>query len=356
MRDALERLGGFEDAAGRADRPGRRAARALPQQARVLVRRRRERRARARLPSPRPLRRDRRRDRATCSPPSASTRCASAVKAWCREEGLSACDRRAADGLAAQPGRARGPPHGPAAGAPRHEPGRLPRRRSWPPRARPTRLLWTRAAGVAETTRDGETELLKGKREARGGAERAALPDLPRRVLPDEHRDGGAALRARRRAGRAHRPRAGARPLLRHRHDRAGAGRSTPARSGAWSSSRRRWPTRSRTPASTASTTRSSSPATCAPAMRPLLEQLRQARRGRGGPAPRRAVAEGRAAAARGRGRSGSSTCRATPPRSRRTRARWPTPATSSRRCGRSTCSRRRRTSSAWRCCAAPAA
>ena len=76
VRDALERLGGFADP---------------PVEPIVAAEQRegyrnkleysfgdgRERRAGARLPSRRALRPDRRRDRATCSPPSGSTRCAS---------------------------------------------------------------------------------------------------------------------------------------------------------------------------------------------------------------------------------------------------------------------------------------
>ena len=52
-----------------------------------------------------------------------------------------------------------------------------------------------------------------------GGAQRHALPDLPPRLLPDEHRDGRAPLRDRRRGGRAERDRAPLRPLLRDRDD-----------------------------------------------------------------------------------------------------------------------------------------
>ena len=47
---------------------------------------------------------------------------------------------------------------------------------------------------------------------------------------------------------------------------------------------------------------------------------------------------------------SGSSTCRATPPRSLPTRARWWTPGMSYAACSPWTCSPRRRISSAWRC------
>ena len=57
------------------------------------------------------------------------------------------------------------------------------------------------------------------QRLPRRGAQRPAVPHLPARLLPDEHRNGGEALRARRRVRRAERLRARLRPLLRDRHD-----------------------------------------------------------------------------------------------------------------------------------------
>ena len=56
-------------------------------------------------------------------------------------------------------------------------------------------------------------------REARG----TSILDLPHRLLSDQHRDGGAALRDRRRVRGPIRPRAGVRPLLRDRDDRPDA-------------------------------------------------------------------------------------------------------------------------------------
>ena len=72
------------------------------------------------------------------------------------------------------------------------------RARSAGPRRRRRRrrsVLWTRIESVAETTQGGETELLSGTDyldEELGGM-RAA--DLARGVLPDQHRDGRAAVR-----------------------------------------------------------------------------------------------------------------------------------------------------------------
>ena len=109
-------------------------------------------------------------------------------------------------------------------------------------------VLWTHTANVAETTRDGETELLERRRLDRGAARRAPLPHLERRLLPDEHGDGRAAVRLRGRGGGPDRRGEGVRPLLRHRDDRPVAGAPTRARSGAWRSWRAPWPTPSRTP------------------------------------------------------------------------------------------------------------
>ena len=183
------------------------------------------------------------------------------------------------------------------------------------------------------------------------GARRPALRDLARGVLPDEHRDGRAALRRRRAStpalqgwervydlfcgiGTIGLTLAAARRRGLGPRDRRGGGR-------------RRDRQRAR---ATRSTTRASSPATCASRCASSSSSAGRARRRRRRPAARGPVAEGRAPDHRGRARSGSSTSRATRRRSRRT------PRSSSRRatrcaaCGRSTCSRRRRTSSASRC------
>jgi 23S rRNA (uracil1939-C5)-methyltransferase len=84
-----------------------------------------------------------------------------AVKAWCREEGLSAYDRREGAGflrnLVVREGRRSGQVQ-----------ARLVtsegdfRAHELAEAVDATGVLWTRTAGVAETTREGETELLKG--------------------------------------------------------------------------------------------------------------------------------------------------------------------------------------------------
>ena len=163
-------------------------------------------------------------------------------------------------------------------------------------------LFWTQAAGVAETTA-GRVHPAPGRRaRARGGARRPALRHLPRRVLPDEHRDGRACstaiavdyaelrgwdrvfdlycgigtigLSLAGRAGRAV-----------GRRDRRGGGRAT----------------RSPTPGATRSPTRSSSPATCGSRCASSCDKRRPARRARRRPAARRPVAEDRPARDRGR-------------------------------------------------------
>ena len=65
------------------------------------------------------------------------------------------------------------------------------------------------------------------RRGDRGGALRPALPGAPERVPADEHGDGRAALRARARVRAADGRGERLRPLLRHRDDRAHAGRAT---------------------------------------------------------------------------------------------------------------------------------
>ena len=179
----------------------------------------------------------------------------------------------AATRAAAQPRRARGPAHGPAAGPARHEPGRDVPVAELAAATPADSVPLDPGRGRGRDHARGRDEIVKGSALSRGGAVGPAPAHLARRVLSDQHRDGRAPLRRGGRAGRPDRPRAGARPLLRDRHHRARRWRSTRARSGASRWWRRRWPTPSRTPASTASTTPGSSPATCALAMRPLLEQ-----------------------------------------------------------------------------------
>ena len=84
---------------------------------------------------------------------------------WCRAQGLERLRPPRAAGLAAQPRRARGPAHRRAAGAPRDLRRRRARPRpASPRRSTPTSVLWTRAAGVGETTAGGDTELARRRR------------------------------------------------------------------------------------------------------------------------------------------------------------------------------------------------
>ena len=139
---------------------------------------------------------------------------------------------------AAQPGRPRGAAHGADPDPPRH-------RRSATSPNRPSTC--TRSSPSDSGSSEGPTGVLaRGVPE--GGALRAEVEDLPRRLLPDQHRDGRAPLCRRRRVRRAERQREGLRPVLRDRHDRADDGGRGPARSGAWRSSPRRSPTPSATP------------------------------------------------------------------------------------------------------------
>ena len=126
------------------------------------------------------------------------------VKAWCRAEGLSTWDRRDQSGmlrnLVVREGRRTGQLQARLVTSP----GDF-RDAEFAAAVPADSVLWTRAAGVAETTRDGETKVLRGKAKLEEELSGLTLPDLPRRVLPDEHGDGGAPLRHRRGAGRADR-------------------------------------------------------------------------------------------------------------------------------------------------------
>ena len=106
-----------------------------------------------------------------------------------------------AHGPAAQPRRARGPAHGPAAGAARHRS----RRDRRPEPGGGGRLRGPVVDDDRRARRDdagGETHQARRQPHARGGALRAELLDRAQRVLSDEHRDGRAALRHRRRPRR----------------------------------------------------------------------------------------------------------------------------------------------------------
>jgi 23S rRNA (uracil1939-C5)-methyltransferase len=102
-----------------------------------------------------------------------------AVKAWCREEGLSAWDRRDQSGmlrnLVVREGRRTGQVQARIVTSP----GDF--RAAELAAAIPAdSVLWTRAAGVAETTRDGVTELLRGTEKIE-----EELSGLKFRISPD---------------------------------------------------------------------------------------------------------------------------------------------------------------------------
>jgi 23S rRNA (uracil1939-C5)-methyltransferase len=84
-----------------------------------------------------------------------------AVKAWCREEGLSVYDRRDQTGilrnLVVREGRRTGDLQARLVTSPADL--RVPELAATVPA---TSFLWTRTAGLAETSRDGETDALKG--------------------------------------------------------------------------------------------------------------------------------------------------------------------------------------------------
>ena len=127
-----------------------------------------------------------------------------AVVEWCRGAGPRRLRPPRADGLPAQPRRPRGPPHRRPAGPPRHQRGHV-RRRRLRGRARGRRrraVLDADRRASPRSTAGGETDHLAGApqlREELGGLE---LRHLAGGVLPDEHRDGRAALRRRRRVRR----------------------------------------------------------------------------------------------------------------------------------------------------------
>ena len=131
-----------------------------------------------------------------------------AAEAWCREEGLSAYDRRDHTGLlrnlVVREGRRTGTVQA------RIVTSRGDFRTAEFAAALPADgVLWTQIEGVAETTRGGQDEEALGPGGDRGAdrdrRHHAAVQDLARRLLPDEHRDGGAPVRRGGGAGRAER-------------------------------------------------------------------------------------------------------------------------------------------------------
>jgi 23S rRNA (uracil1939-C5)-methyltransferase len=103
-----------------------------------------------------------------------------AVKAWCRTEGLSAWDRRSQQGvlrnLVVREGRRTGQLQARIVTSPASQ-FRVEELAVATPA---DSFLWTRAAGVAETTRAGETEVVKGKAHIEEG-----LAGLRFRISPD---------------------------------------------------------------------------------------------------------------------------------------------------------------------------
>ena len=307
-------------------RSSRPAELALPQQARVLVRHRAGGDAGLRLPRARPWERI-----------EPSSDCLLAVRARQRgaprgagvvpRPGPGAYDRRTRTGLlrnlVVREGRRTGELQVRLVTSARTS--------SWPRRCAEAvgadSVLWTRAAGVGETTAGGETAVLAGTEQLE-----EELGGLRFRITPEAFFQTNTEMAERLYGSPASSPAAGlgarVRPLLRHRHDRADARRARRRGVGRWRSSRRRSPTRS--------TTRSRNEVDNAQffagdvrlAMRELVERAGRPDVARRRPAPRRAVAEGRAARSSRPRRGGSSTSPAT-------RRRWrPTPPSSARPAG----------------------
>jgi 23S rRNA (uracil1939-C5)-methyltransferase len=88
-----------------------------------------------------------------------------AVKAWCREEGLSAWDRRGHSGLLRNFVVREGRRTGLFQARVVTSPGAQFRAAELAAAMPADSVLWTRAAGVAETTREGVTERIKGQAE-----------------------------------------------------------------------------------------------------------------------------------------------------------------------------------------------
>ena len=158
------------------------------------------RRARLRLPRARLLGAHRRRSTTACLPRSAANE---ARRDGARRGAARRALRRSIvatrERLPAQPRRPRGPAHGRAPGSPRDRAGALDgglARRGARCRRPAVERARTRSP---RRPPGGETELLAGIADARRADRRARARDLARRLLPDQHRDGRAALRARRR-------------------------------------------------------------------------------------------------------------------------------------------------------------
>jgi 23S rRNA (uracil1939-C5)-methyltransferase len=86
-----------------------------------------------------------------------------AVAAWCRDQGLSAWDRRDQSGLLRNLAVREGRRTGQLQARLVTSPGTSFQADAFAASIPADSVVWTRAAGVAETTRDGENELLKGQ-------------------------------------------------------------------------------------------------------------------------------------------------------------------------------------------------
>jgi 23S rRNA (uracil1939-C5)-methyltransferase len=103
-----------------------------------------------------------------------------AVKAWCREQGLSAWDRRAQQGLLRNLVVREGRRTGQLQARIVTSPGSSFDVDALAAAVRADSFLWTRAAGVAETTREGHTQIVKGSAVLEEG-----LSGLRFRISPD---------------------------------------------------------------------------------------------------------------------------------------------------------------------------
>ena len=194
VEDALRRIGQLDGFELRADRARRRAV-ALPQQARVLVRHGRRRHADLRLPRARLVGGHRRASTTACWQSERGNAAREQVLAWCREQGLAAYDRRTQHGAAAQPRRSAR-----AAAPARCRCGSSPARRDrrHEPRAAPSTCDGAALDDDRCARRDdaGRRDRAARGRPRRSRRSSAACASRSRRsVLPDEHRDGRAALR-----------------------------------------------------------------------------------------------------------------------------------------------------------------
>jgi 23S rRNA (uracil1939-C5)-methyltransferase len=103
-----------------------------------------------------------------------------AVKAWCRAEGLSTWDRRAQEGLLRNLVVREGRRTGQLQARVVTSPGSTFRIEELAAATPSDSFLWTRAASVAETTRAGDTQVIRGKAELE-----EELSGLRFRISPD---------------------------------------------------------------------------------------------------------------------------------------------------------------------------